>query len=930
MNRDRQNTGNIANQTGASSRPVFITALITALAASQMGGCSTNNTSTRFTYSKDFRGAGDAQRATATIDPDGVMGRFTQDHYQQNAAQIALPERWLSEAQRATAENEARRAAAQAALVGAGANESQALAEADSFHQDSETAQQIGGFESGKMREVYTAKLRQFEEHANARALAADTDARHQTELLAAQVIEWNGQVNKVRAQAQTDWDQSQSEHGRMLAERRAVDDRGQAQLTQMTTIAEMTRARANSQVQALRSESESITSKTAAQADELTQKLKTVSEQTQASLSELHQKIASVGEEGSATTAELRARAKALEEQDIEETYRLSIKEGEANFERQKAESERLFQSADAMTHQVAGELERRRSEADKQMEMDRNDYESSLASIRSFVDHGKADVAVRRVQAMQVEKNARSEFVKNEAEARSNAVREQSRQQFVLAEEEARRIRAEAEAEATRIRSAFVEAFAQKVRSGQVDMQRDFSNPASPKPNSNDPTPKLTKAGERNPVVEPEHVARFKAALAEAEKLRFQTDADERTLFATAEERASAFEAWWRQQQTKHETSLAQATGFESQANADIAKRVSEAEGRMKQASIDLDRARALAEASRRDTLASIVNMRAEGDLIEKKTDASLNQLNAQALATERNGASEIRSLQVILASTRQRGEATAKKLAAEGSSLERAQNAVYAQMTQEIGATRQILESELARLDQAADTFITVAKATFDEALAMGEALARVAEANTTERVAANQAEHQIAKADVQYLRDLNGVNQLVADASVARMVADTNAQFGQASAQELASRASITAEAQIAGAATNAQFAIANAQDDAVNSRFNSRIALTQADRNRAFAQQYLDFSQNRARTQQALAAAKAYREMSEQAVAKLDNQNKSFEIAAKQNWFSGLAMPEPFPTPDSNSNLNTQARNLLNGPAFTDVPTNDNN
>ncbi|HBS29765.1 MAG TPA: hypothetical protein DEB06_10025 [Phycisphaerales bacterium] len=914
-----------AQNNASGVRSVVVTALVSVLAAGAVTGCSTSSTN-RYAKGDNLTRQGQALRATASIDPSRAEGRYSEEFYRTEADRIALPDRWLSEAQTAGAESEARRAAAQAAEIKAFADQAQAFAFADAERRGAMTQQEIGSIDADKLRQVYNAKIAEEVQNNRSAAVAAGAQAAHRNQTLAAQVLEWQSDIEKMRAAAGSDWQQAQSEHVRMLAERSAVAERGSAQVAHMTKVADMTQERAQSQSAALRAEARAVIEKAQAEAQQIAQQIDTVTSQTQARSAELTQQIESVNRESSATVAQLVAQANALEAQDVNEMFRLNMATAESGFDRAKAEAQRLLQASDARAQEARAQSDRMRAEADKQVELDRNDYESSLASIRAFVDHGKADIAVRRVQAMKIEKDARASFVKAEVEARTGAVREQSTHQFVLAEEEARRIRAEAEAEATRLRAQFVETFAKQLASGQVEMPGVFNNdPKQNKPTSGDANPSLKKAGARNPVVEPEYVARFKASLAESEKIRVQADADERALFATAEERAASFEQWWRTQQTRHDAALAQADATFNQSTADNSQHIALAEGQMKQADIVLARAQSEAEAQRTETLARITNLKGEAELVARKGAATLAQLRAQLEAVERNGQSELQSLQVALVSTRERGDAANRRLLAEADALERTQSATVAQLRKEIETTRQIMTSELARLQQAADSFYAVAQANYTEAVSNTQALAEISKANTGEAIVSNQTAHQVALAEVEFRNHVTDANRLLADAQVNRRTADANLQFALFDSQDSINRNQIAARTQMALAASNAQFRIAGAEDESTFARFNARVAMTHADRNRAFADLYLDTKQKEARVQQAIAAASAYREMSAAAMNKLNEQTRSFEVAAKDNWFSGLALPANFPYPDAPSDLYSGADQTLNNQPIADAP-----
>ncbi len=916
-------------------RVVYISALVAGLAALTAVGCASNrNPHTNYSVPPQNTQEQKAALSKVTIDPVGTQGQYTRDLYMTDAAGVQLPQVHLTEAWNQTGETEARRAAAQSASVRALADHREGMAFTDVQRQESFTQHEISHAEANRLESVLTAKIAENSVRTEAQRELYDTESARKDELLQAAVKQWQSEVEKIRAQTTSEWNSARAEYDRMLAQRDSVNRRGVANIEQMGVTAQRTQERAAARVEALRSEAQTIRDQSTARIQELQQQIRTVDERTQARVSDLRQQAKSIGQEGRAHAEQLRARAVSVEEQDVNEAFRLGISGAEASFTEAQAESQHLFQQGDALQERLTAEVTRRMSHAVKQFEIDKTDYEQAISAIESFIEQGKADVSRTRVEAERIEKSARAAFIKAETEARTNAIRETSRQQFKLAEEQAKQIRAEAEAEAARVLAEYSALLAKQRAKGEVTIPGKTAEQV-PGATSKDQNPEFAKAPKAGERLDPKHVAAFKAALAQSVSLRTQADAQEQELFAVAEQRSQAFSSWWAQRQATHEASIADAQAFERQTKAEISNFEARAESLLKNATAELGRAKLEAEAGRREMLAEITNLRAEAEAIDKKTEARVTQLTAQADATERNGQSELRSLRVVLDSTRERADAMHAKFLAEADSLEKSQRAVVAQMNEQIRTERQVLEAELAKLDQSADSYLRVAEATFNENVAYVAMLQKVNTATYDELLAANESERRINEADIAYRRDANLANQLVAQAEVQRAVANADARLGFAESRDAVARAQIITNTAIAQAAVDEQFAIASAQDKTTRSLFDARIASTIADRDRSYAMAYLDSQQSRVRQEQAVAAAAAYHELSNQAFTLLNERNRAFQTAAQENWSSELAQPTPLPQPLNTTALYNGSEQFLNGQSnegvtFVNVPIDDEN
>ena len=843
----------------SNDRPRFVTptavrvsGLVAVLAAGAMTGCSSSNgwSQQKFTQYKTPVQDTPEQRAAladASIDESLLTGAYTNEEYYMDAQASQLEHQWLSEAWNSNADHEARRAAAQAEFVRIQAGKSAGLAGADFEMQSVMSRHEIELAEAQKLHGVFQAKLSELDLHADAQGMANNAEQARQDALLEAAVKEWSSEVEKISAEGQAQWNRAQAQHDSMRAEREAVASRGETELRKMNQMVTITQERAAAEVERLRQEGRTIREQAEARAQELAQQITTTREQTNARVSELRQQAKSASVQGQAHSSEMRARAIAIEEQDVDETFRLMVSAAEAEFAQAQAEAERLFSEADALESSLEAEVARRAANATEQLGIDRTDFEEALSSIESFVEHGRAEVAAKRVRATTVEKTARAEFVKAEAQARADQIRESSNHQIELASKEQAKIKAEAEAEAARVEAAYFAMLAEQAKKGRVT-RPGATTDRDPGAKSNDKNPTLANAPAKGENMDPKHVAAFQSALASAQSIRKAADAEELALFATASERTRSFEAWFDQRQAQHDQEMAEAVKYDRQSRAKISNFIAQAESLLSNATAQLGRSQMNAEASRRDALASITNMRADALATDKKTTALNTQLTAEADATQRNGASQVRSLEVILASTKQRGVAQSERLFAEANSLEKTQRAVVAQMQQEIRTAEQTLEAELAKLDQQADSFIRVAEASFNENAAIVTAMTEINDATFNQLAAANEANARINEADVAFLRDLHLANQLVAEAAVDRVMVNADADLAIGESFDFAQRATINAETQIANATVMEQWAIASANEQTTRARFDSRIASTLAQRNSDYVRNCGEFAQ----------------------------------------------------------------------------------
>ncbi len=160
----------------------------------------------------------------------------------------------------------------------------------------------------------------------------------------------------------------------------------------------------------------------------------------------------------------------------------------------------------------------------------------------------------------------------------------------------------------------------------------------------------------------------------------------------------------------------------------------------------------------------------------------------------------------------------------------------------------------------------------------------------------------------------------------DAEVTRMFAQADESLGLQKAHDIATRGQIEADQQVALASATREFTVADARETGVRARFDHRVAMTQSDRNRAYADMYAQSQEQLARTEMASAQAATYSDLSLAALQRLSTTSQSFQLTAQRNWDSRLAMPSQLPTPQGVETLYESSESTFDFSEFATVPT----
>lgn len=905
-------------------RSMLFTTPLALILAAGLSGCGSTHSLTR-QGDNQFTTEGKAKLASVTLDPSRVEGGFTPAGYVEEGDSFQLPQQWVSEARQGTAAIQAQRANAQATEVFADSAFTESMAAADADLQDAFVSRDTGYADAERSRTVHNARLAQMDRQIAARGVESDSKFERQEAFLTASVKEWQSEIERMRSVSEKEWSGSLAEHDRMMATYAAVRDRGQAEVDQMVKTAGLTEERVFKKVQSLRAQAQSVADQSAAQVSTLNQQINTTSEQTNATFAELTQRAQSLDSEMSSEISTLNARANQFQTSDADANYKLQVEATQVNYETSLAEAENIRLQSDERAMQDRAQIARLSADANAQLTSAQTTFDEAQQWVSSQYSKSMADVQNTLAQAQREEHIARSAFIKAETDARVAAMHKQAEHDRALAKSELEMIEAEAVAEAQVLQAKFSKEFSEQARKGS------FVIPSNTKVldsdvKSDQNTPDLAKADKKPVNVEADRIADFKIGLAKAAKLRQDADASRLDAIAHRDSEMGKFNNWWSAKQADFHATMASVDAFEQKSNADVSRMVTKAGSMIATAETERNRSLVDAESSRTEVLATIEALRGNSSTLGKKKDAQVKQLLAQADATKRIGESKIASLSVQRDATQRRGEAKSAQLLAEASSLEQSQRAVVAQMYKEIDASRSILDAELARLNQATDSYIAIAQANYNEGIAMADAFERIAVANTSELTARHIASRKQSDADIEYLQHLASAGELMRDAEVTRMFAQADESLGLKKAQDIASRGAIEADQQIALASATRDFTVANAKDSSVRARFDHRIAMTESDRNRAYADLYAQSQDQFARNEIAAAQAATYSELSMAALERLNTTSNAFQLTAQRNWDSRLVMPANFTTPGGFESATDTTKDNYGFNEFATVPT----
>ncbi|MEM1184470.1 MAG: hypothetical protein AAGI53_05650 [Planctomycetota bacterium] len=908
-----------------TGRGIIVTAFVASLAAG-LGGCGSTSSDRQASNTNFVNQVGQPissvpEGFTAPgYNPENMAGIYEVGYFAAEGNRADLPARWVSEAQDASTELAAQRAKAQAFDIQARSNELTGLAAADSVIQDAQSDRDVAEAEARRLELTYDAELGSFVQQIDAQRLAFEAEQIQSERSLETQVREQEVAIAQLRSRAETDWTNSLAEHERMLAEREAVKERGDATISQMVHTAEMTEQRNHERVRTLRVQAASERDQTGAEVNELDQQIRTAFATTEANVDELTQLARTLEAESRARVQEILAQADGLETQGVDGAHRLAFVELHVSYADQIEESAQLREQAVQLGEQSEAEAQRRRAEAEENVELARVMFQEANEGVEARLDQALAQAKVIDARANEIERSARSAFVAAEVEAQVAATREQAAHQRALAKSEFDKIRAQAHLEAQDVETKLRVQIAKQAKKGKVTINEGDAKPII---DATATTPEMARGSFRAATVNADRVASFKVSLAKATRFRLEAEAMRDEARATHDEEIADFTLWWEAKRAAHQTTLAELDAFSEESEARVKELLAKADGLEAAAEASRQRAETEADSSRKVTVAETALLRSEAAAEERRASARVAQVFARADAVRRNGRAVVMNLEARRDATQRRGTAKAKQILTEAAALEQSGEATLAQMHEQIEAARTILKAELRRLDQSSGSFIAVARSDYNEALAKADSFERIAIASAAELSAVQIADRRRAEAELAYLNDLARNGEVIAEARIDRFLAQADAQMGLAQAGDLATRAQITADRRIADAWVGGQYASADAREMAVVATFDRRLAQNEANRNRAFAEAFLQGEIQRTHAERAVAAAEAHQDMLNEAVARLDRAQAVFQQTAQSDWDTRLALPGDFTT--SYEPVSLPSGETYTGPQFS-TPT----
>lgn len=906
------------------TRTTLFASPIALILAAGLTGCQSTPTISK-SNTDNFTTEGKAQLSTLSLDSSRTEGEFTSVDYVAEGESFELPQEWVSEARSGTADIQAQRANAQSFEIYAESTFSEAMANADANLQDSIVARDTGYADAQRTHSIHNARLGQMDRQIEAQGYESDAKWERQEAFLSASVKEWQSEIERLRSESEKDWSTSLAEHDRMMTTYAMVRDRGQAEIDQMTKTVDLTESRAFSKVQSLRSQAQTVAQQSAAEVSSLSQQIMTTRQQSQAEFEQLTQQAHSLDAQLSSEVSILIAQADQFEAADADANYKLSVESAQFNYESSLAQAEDIRLESDERSMQDHAQSARLNADANAKLASAQTTFDEAQQWISSQYSKSMADISTTLANAQRQEQITRSAFVKAETDARVAAMHKEADHDRALAKSELEKIEAESLAHASLLAAKFTKEFAAQAQKGNFVIPSN-STQSKNTTSSSDSTPKLAKAESKPVNVEADRIADFKIGLAKASQLRQEADANRLDAIAHRDAELSKFNNWWGGKQADFQATLASIESFEMKSDADVSRMMTKSDSLIATAETERTRSLVDAESGRTEVLASIETLRGNSITLGKKKEAQVKQLLAQADATKRIGESKVASATVQRDAAARRGEAKSAQLLAEANSLELSQRALVAQMRNEIDASAQILEAELARLNQGTKSFIAIAEANYNEGLAMADAFERIAVANTTELTARHIASRKQSNADIEYLEYLASAGELLRDAEVTRMFAVADEELGMQRAHDIAARGEIQAEQEIVFASATREFTVAAARETGVRTRFDHRVAMTDADRNRAYADVYAQGQQQLARTEMAAAQAATYSELSLAALSRLNTAAQSFQLTAQRNWDSRLAMPTQFAQPTGVEELFDSSKSAFDFSEFATVPT----
>ncbi|GAB4386051.1 MAG: hypothetical protein Kow0022_14040 [Phycisphaerales bacterium] len=813
---------------------IVITTLVSSLAGA-LGACSTTQTSSTTNFNRI------ARQASVQISPDATAGRYETGFYASQAREHGAPLEWVNEANAQSAILKLKRAEAEGARVEAAANKAKAIAQADEMLAQAAALHQIAGFEAERQRTAQDVRFTQLEEEIRAHRALSDITQRSGQIEIAGVMSDLKGQVAMMQAEADAAWARAQVKCDRLHAEHDRVAEQGSAIIGQMNEQVDLLGKRADHMVASLEAQARATQERAQAEAQLLAQQSRSQLSAGQDRQKELMQQAEFVVQQASVESARLNAEASKIESSNIEGTFRSSMAQAEQSFAWAKTRAGELRQTAMERLNASTAEFTAARQAAESQFESESAAHQRTLDALTAEQRQVNASYSIAMAHAQDHEFDAREAFIRAEmaSDTTGRPVSE---------------VRASAEQAADELAAAYRET------------------------SSGDPAA-------IDILSSTEHGDAFVRALAEADNMRSVAQSSyERSLADIASRRTQA-EIAFENAHATYRNSKSAIAASESKTTSEIEQMFAEADALEQQAQRDFEQAKIDAESTRDQALARARELRAKAEAVVAAAEAKAAQLRSDsdaAWATAQAIAREIdQKREAVLAAA----EAQSQQFLAQADLVRSDKARRIADLNDRIAASKELLDAELARLETVAKQKYEIASLEHEEAMLIASTFERIG----TARVEALAAQNILAAEDrsnalAHTEQNLNTERDLV-HTRIDNALAQADAAFDSFATEDALRRARANALEQIMLAYVEQQHATAEAEESTIVARFNSRLAQLQADRDRAYAQAYVE--RQRAWTERATAGVNVPPPLSDSTLARLEAAASSIRQAAAE-------------------------------------------
>lgn len=773
---------------------IIITGLVSSLAAG-VGGCS----STQIAHRWESRRI--ANQASVQIPPDATLGQFDLQFYMARAKETNAPLEWVDQANAQSAWLRVQRAEAEGARVKASADRASALAEADQLMAEAAALHQIAGFEAERQRTAQNVRFNQLREEINAqRALSDITERSGQIEI-ASVMLDLQGQVSQMKAEADSAWAAAHVENQRLLAEQERVGQQGSAIIEQMNEQVHLLQERAEHHAWSLEAQAQATRRRAEAEAQLFAQQSRSELQTGTDRQRELLERAEFVVSQAAADAQRFNAEADAIEASNVEGTYRAAIAQADQNRQQAMIEAQNLRESAMQRLNAYTAEFTRARQEAEYEFNSAQEAHQNGLTALEAEERQAGASFAIATSKAQEIEFDARETFIRAEmlSDTTGRSISE---------------IRADAEQAADELAAAYRDIAA--------------SDPAA-----------------IEILSETEHGDAFVSALATVDRMR----ADAQAAFDRSSEDIAArrmqIERDFEEAHATWRNSKSEVAAAEHRATSEVRQMFAQADAVLAQADRDYEQACTDAESARDQALARAVELRAKAEAVVADAEAQAERFRAEsetALAAAQAIADEYEAKrQAVLAA----GEAQVRQYLAQAELVRSESSRRIADLQERIAASQDLLDAEVARLASVAEQQLEMARLEHEEAMLLADTYSRIGAARVAALAAQNALNSQDrANALALSERNLEAEQSLVAE-RIDSELARADAAYEAFETEDALRRARASALEQIMLAYVEQQHATAGAQESTIMARFNARLAELQAERDRAYARAYVD-------------------------------------------------------------------------------------